>query len=175
MTIELKYTIFNTNIGWLRILASPMGLRNISLYYHSDKDAYQVLTEGLNQAEYSPDYFSDLIKRLNNYFNGEEVTFSDRLDLSGTTSFQHQVWETTRLIPYGEIRSYQWVAEQIKKPRATRAVGQALNRNPLLIIIPCHRVIASDGKLGGFRGGSEVKKHLLQIESSTWASGIKLS
>ncbi|GAH65608.1 unnamed protein product, partial [marine sediment metagenome] len=92
--------------------------------------------------------------------------FPDRLDLSGATDFQRKVWETTRLIPYGETRSYAWVAEQIKQPRALRAVGQALGRNPLPIIVPCHRVVASNGKPGGFTGGIEVKKRLLHLEGA---------
>jgi methylated-DNA-[protein]-cysteine S-methyltransferase len=77
------------------------------------------------------------------------------------------VWEITRLIPYGETRSYAWVAEQIGQPRAVRAVGQALGKNPLPIIIPCHRVITSNGKLGGFGGGLEMKKRLLSLEAAT--------
>ena len=86
----------------------------------------------------------------------------DKLDLP---PFQREVWETTRLIPYGETRSYLWVAKQIKRPRAVRAVGQALSKNPLPIIVPCHRVVASDGRLGGFRRGVEMKRHLLWRET----------
>ena len=72
----------------------------------------------------------------------------------------------TRLIPYGETRSYLWVAKQIGRPGAVRVVGQALGRNPLAIIVPCHRVIASDGGFGGFGGGVEMKRHLLWLEAS---------
>jgi len=100
------------------------------------------------------------------YFSGHRVTFPDELDLSGATAFQREVWEVTRLILYGETRSYAWVAEQIRKPQAVRAVGQALGRNPLPTIIPCHRVITSDGKLGGFSDGVEMKRHLLGLEAS---------
>ncbi len=94
------------------------------------------------------------------------ASFPDELDLSTATPFQRQVWEKTRLIPYGETRSYSWVAEQIGKPGAARAVGQALGRNPLPIIIPCHRVVASDGKLCGFAGGLGMKRRLLSLEAS---------
>jgi len=79
------------------------------------------------------------------------------------------VWQATRLIPYGETRSYLWVAVQIGKPGAARAVGQALGRNPLPVIIPCHRVIASDGGLGGFTGGLVMKRRLLELETSAKA------
>jgi len=105
------------------------------------------------------------MERLRAYFSSHKATFLDELDLSGATPFQRQVWEATRLIPYGETRSYLWVAEQIKRPGAVRAVGQALGRNPLAVIVPCHRVVASDGKLGGFGGGVELKRHLLYVEA----------
>ncbi len=110
--------------------------------------------------------FKDLIERFRAYFYGHKVVFADELDLSGATSFQCRVWKATGLIPYGETRSYMWVAEQIGKPGAVRAVGQALSRNPLPIIIPCHRVLSSDGRLGGFTGGVETKRSLLSLEAS---------
>ena len=117
-------------------------------------------------AIWSPHQFKDLTERLKVYFSGHRTTFSDELDLSRATNFQREVWEITRRIPYGETRSYTWVAEQIKKPRAVRAVGQALSKNPLPIIVPCHRVVTSDGKLGGFSGGVEMKRCLLSLEAS---------
>ncbi len=106
------------------------------------------------------------MERLRNYFGGHKVNFPDELDLSQATPFQREVWEITRLIPYGETRSYTWVAEQMGRPRALRAVGQALGRNPLPIIIPCHRVLTIDGKLGGYSGGLEMKKYLLSLEAT---------
>ena len=106
------------------------------------------------------------MERLKTYFSGYKVTFPDKLDLSGATPFQRKVWEITTIIPYGETRSYAWVAEQMGKSGAARAVGQALGTNPLPIIIPCHRVIASDGKLCGFGGGVERKRYLLSLEAS---------
>ncbi len=110
------------------------------------------------------------MKRLRAYFTGRKVEFPDTLDLSVATDFQREVWDATRLIPYGETRSYTWVAEQIKKPRAVRAVGQALGRNPLPVIVPCHRVLTSNGGLGGFSGGLEMKRFLLRLEAT---AGIK--
>lgn len=106
------------------------------------------------------------MERLKSYFAGHKADFPDKLDLSGATTFRREVWEITRLIPYGETRSYAWVAMQIRKPKAVRAVGQALGRNPLPIIVPCHRVLASNGGLGGFSGGLEMKRFLLRLENS---------
>ena len=98
---------------------------------------------------------------------GTSIEFNDELDLSGTTPFQQRIWRVTRLIPYGEIRNYGWVAAQAGNPLASRAAGQALGRNPVPIVVPCHRVIASGGKLGGFSGGLDMKKRLLALESQT--------
>jgi len=104
------------------------------------------------------------MERLGAYFAGHRVDFTDKLDLSAATAFQREVWEAARLVPCGETRSYKWVAGQIKKPKAVRAVGQALGRNPLPVIIPCHRVLAGNGGLGGFTGGLEMKRFLLRLE-----------
>jgi len=152
MTGELKYIILNTNMGWVGILGSATELRCTTLPQPSAQEAQHLLGD-TNNATWAPHAFDNLIQRCRIYFGGQRVTFPDQLDLSGATTFQRQVWEITRLIPYGETRSYAWVAEQIGQPRAVRAVGQALGKNPLPIIIPCHRVITSNGKLGGFGGG----------------------
>jgi len=166
MTRELKYITLNTNMGWVGILASATGLRCTTLPQPSAQEA-QYLLGNTNDVTWAPHSFDNLIQRFRIYFGGHRVTFPDQLDLSEATTFQRQVWEITRLIPYGETRSYAWVAEQIGQPRAVRAVGQALGKNPLPIIIPCHRVIASDGKLGGFSGGVKMKKRLLSLEAAT--------
>ena len=166
MTQQLKCITFNTDMGWVGILGSAKGLLRTTLPHPSAQEIHQLLGDSINQACRSPRLFQDLIQRLKLYFGGHRVNFPDKLDLSGATAFQRKVWETTRLIPYGETRSYAWVAEQIEKPRALRAVGQALGRNPLPIIVPCHRVVASNGKPGGFSGGIEVKKRLLYLEGS---------
>ena len=166
MAQQLNYLIFNTATGWLGILGSVKGLRLITLPQPSAQEACRLLGNSLNQASWSPHSFGNLVERLRIYFGGRRVAFPDELDLSPATPFQREVWEMTRLIPYGETRSYTWVAEQVGKPGAVRAVGQALGRNPLSIIIPCHRVVSRDGKLGGFGGGLEMKRYLLSLEAS---------
>ena len=123
--------------------------------------------DDIDEAVWSPPFFQDLMERLKAYFSGYEATFPDKLDLSRATPFQCEVWEATRLIPYGETRSYAWIAGQIKKPGAFRATGQALGRNPFPVIVPCHRVLASNGALGGFTGGIEMKQYLLRLEASS--------
>jgi methylated-DNA-[protein]-cysteine S-methyltransferase len=107
--------------------------------------------------------FPDVRLQLQEYFTGERREFTIELDVRGTT-FQKRVLEALRGIPYGETRSYKQVAERIGAPLAVRAVGAANGSNPIPLIIPCHRVIGSNGKLTGFGGGLPVKKYLLDLE-----------
>jgi methylated-DNA-[protein]-cysteine S-methyltransferase len=167
MTEEPGYFTFTTSTGWVAIVGSARGLVSITLPQCSAQEAHRLLGESLSRASWSPARFEDIARRLKAYFSGHRVAFADELDLSSATPFQREVWRVTRLIPYAETRSYMWVAGQIGQPRAARAVGQALARNPLPIIIPCHRVVASNGKLGGFSYGLEMKKRILKLEAST--------
>ncbi len=164
MKTGVNYVIFDTAAGWIGISASARGLLRTTLPQSSMQKACQIV--GAEHATWSPHLFEDVTLRLKSYFRGHEVKFTDSLDLSPASAFQRQVWEATRLIPYANTRSYGWVAEQIGKPEAARAVGQALARNPLPIIIPCHRVLTRSGELGGFSGGLKMKKHLLRLEST---------
>jgi len=109
-------------------------------------------------------FFSPLKNQLASYFAGESKTFAVRLFPEGS-DFQMQVWAALEEIPYGRTVSYRWVAERIGKPKAVRAVGAANGRNPISIIIPCHRVIGSDGSLTGYGGGLDVKRRLLRLEN----------
>jgi len=102
-------------------------------------------------------------KELEEYFAGKRSVFSVPLDMRGTP-FQKQVWEALQDIPFGETRSYGQLANQLGKPSAARAVGAANGRNPVSIIVPCHRVLGSSGKLTGFAGGLDAKTYLLTLE-----------
>ncbi len=103
-------------------------------------------------------------KDLITYFSGERICFDYPVDLRALSPFAVKVLKIVRTIPYGKTRSYLWVAEKIGGRQFARAVGQALSKNPLPIIIPCHRVIKSDGSIGGFAGRTFLKKKLLMIE-----------
>ncbi len=161
-----KCAICQTTLGWVGLLRSAEGLLSVTLPQRSSQEARQLLDIETKNASDSLASFPSLIERLKAYFAGNKVTFPDKLDLSQATPFQRAVWEATKRIHYGETRSYTWVAEQIGKPKAVRAVGQALGKNPLPIIVPCHRVLTKDGKLGGYSGGLETKKHLRHLESA---------
>jgi len=102
-------------------------------------------------------------KQLTEYFAGKRRTFDLPLEFRGT-DFQKKVWAALMTIPYGETRSYGEIAKQIKNPKASRAVGMANNRNPIVIICPCHRVVGSDGSLTGYGGGLPNKEYLLKLE-----------
>lgn len=111
-------------------------------------------------------HFSAIKHQLAAYFSGEIQSFDVALFPEGTP-FQLQVWSALKEIPYGSVVSYRWIANRIGMPKAVRAVGAANGRNPISIIIPCHRVIGSNGSLTGYGGGLEVKRRLLQLENPT--------
>lgn len=107
-------------------------------------------------------------RELKTYLKGKLKRFSFPTVFLDGTPFERKVWKTLRSIPYGEVRSYAWVARKIGFPKAARAVGRANGKNPIPIVIPCHRVISSDGKIGGYSGGVALKRKLLKLE------GVKL-
>ncbi len=160
MARKLYCSVFNTAAGWVGILSSTSGLRRVILPRKSAREVRELLADAVP----APDDTADLAARFQAFFSGHRVDFPDRLDFSGATPFQRRVWRAARQIPYGQTRSYQWVASQIGQPGAARAVGQALAKNPFPVIIPCHRVLASGGGLGGFSAGIEMKKLLLDLE-----------
>lgn len=159
------FALFDTCVGWMGIVGSTYGLRRVILPQKSKETVLaRVISFGCDGEEYDPVQFGDLPERFRRYWEGEATAFTDKIDLSGATYFQQNVWRAVQAIPYGETRSYSWVAARVGCPKAVRAVGQALAKNPVPIVVPCHRVIASDGSLGGFSGGSGMKKYLLHLE-----------
>ena len=114
-----------------------------------------------------PEAFRETQQQLEEYFAGKRLIFRLPLDMDQGTPFQRRVWKALRDIPYGQTASYKDIAGSIGQPSATRAVGTANGMNPLPVVIPCHRVVASDGTLGGFTGGLDIKKKLLKLEAET--------
>jgi O-6-methylguanine DNA methyltransferase len=117
------------------------------------------------QFEDSPGQMRPYVDELEEYFAGQRRKFTFLLDLRGT-DFQLACWRALLAIPYGETRSYADIARMVGKPNAFRAVGMANNRNPIAVVVPCHRVIASDGTLCGYGGGLDVKRQLLELEGA---------
>lgn len=103
-------------------------------------------------------------KELSEYFEQGRCSFSFRTAFTEGTEFEKEVWESLKEIPYGETRTYKWIADRIGKPHASRAVGNALGKNPIPIAFPCHRIIESNGSIGGYTPGIDIKRRLLEIE-----------
>jgi methylated-DNA-[protein]-cysteine S-methyltransferase len=160
----INYAIFETKAGWMGVAGSFLGLVRTTLPQKTRILAISSLNGIIANAHYSHKPFENTIYNLQAYFAGLNPVFTDKLNLSSLTSFQRAVLDTTRLITYGHTASYGDIAKHIGKPAASRAVGGALGRNPLPIIIPCHRVIASNGTLCGFAGGQYMKEYLLNLE-----------
>ena len=155
---SIYYTSYESPVGPLLLAGDSDALRLVS--FESSKHAAPP------QADWRQDKtpFAEVIRQLQAYFRGELRKFDVPLALEGT-EFQLNVWNALRGIPYGETISYLQLAERIGKPKAVRAVGLANGSNPIPIIVPCHRVIGSDGSLTGFGGGLSTKKKLLDLES----------
>lgn len=153
------FDAFQTPIGILTIAADGTGLRHVlfpdNKYDAPGRDAWKRDTGALRDAR----------EQLLEYFDGGRRQFDLRLAPSGTP-FQMKVWNTLARIPYGATWSYRDLAASIGKPTATRAVGAANGRNPLPIVLPCHRVIGADGSLTGFGGGLPTKRFLLELEGA---------
>ena len=127
-------------------------------------DAFDVV-EGYNEL------VIEVKRQLNEYFRGERKKFDLPLALCGTP-FQLKVWEALQTIPYGETRSYKEIAIQVGSPKGCRAVGMANNKNPIPIIIPCHRVVGGNGKLVGYAGGLDKKEYLLEVENCNISGSV---
>jgi methylated-DNA-[protein]-cysteine S-methyltransferase len=157
--MTMVYKIIDTPVGRLKLTASDNGL--VAILWENDNPRRVRLGE-LAEDEKHP-ILLETERQLGEYFKGKRKSFSLPLDIRGT-QFQKNVWEALLAIPFGETRSYGQLAKQLGNPKATRAVGAANGRNPISIIVPCHRVIGSSGKLTGFAGGLDRKALLLDLE-----------
>ena len=154
------YKVVPSPVGKLKLIASDKGLAAI-LWENDNPRRVRVRAAAEDKGH---PVLLETQRQLAEYFSGKRESFSLALDPMGT-KFQNDVWQALLSIPFGETRSYGQLARQLGNPRATRAVGAANGRNPISIVIPCHRVIGSSGKLTGFAGGLETKARLLRLES----------
>lgn len=166
---RLWYTEIEVSIGILTLVQSNRGL---CLIEFGSSEACRSAIEawmkkwGYTQLDREDAFFTKAADQLELYFAGQLTGFDLPLDMKGTP-FQTRVWQVLQHIPYGETRSYKDVAVQCGQPKAARAVGMANNRNPLSIVIPCHRVIGASGQLVGYGGGISIKQALLGLERRT--------
>jgi methylated-DNA-[protein]-cysteine S-methyltransferase len=155
----MYYTSMDTKMGELLIVGDEKGIRYVD--FQGKRRALKVKEEWIEDK--NKRFLKDAVEQLDAYFNGTLEAFNLPLAPVGTP-FQEAVWSALLEIPYGELVSYKDIAEKIDNPKAERAIGGANNKNPISIIIPCHRVVGSNGSLVGYGGGLSVKQYLLSHE-----------
>lgn len=166
--MDIICTRMHSPIGTLQLASTDLGILRIGLPHEDEINFVQGCLK-----DFGGDVFTDIecdtnseaIKQLTSFFEGRLRKFSVRLDIRGT-AFQKSVWEELTRIPYGQTRTYSQIAALIGMPKACRAVGAANSRNNIPIIIPCHRVVGTGGKLVGFTGGLDIKRSLLELEET---------
>ncbi|MDY6863887.1 MAG: methylated-DNA--[protein]-cysteine S-methyltransferase [Thermodesulfobacteriota bacterium] len=164
------YSIFNTDWGWMGIVFNNAGLLTIVLPDNNKEFASFPIIEKFPHAQPNNDKGEIFSKKFIHYFSGKNPLFNFKLDLNAYTPFQKKVWKITSRIKYGEVSSYSEIGGELGNKNIARAIGSALKKNPLPIVIPCHRVVMANGELGGFsaNSGTKFKAKLLEFE------GIKL-
>jgi O-6-methylguanine DNA methyltransferase len=167
----MREMIFPTDWGWVGLAATDRGVTAVVLPKPTRRAVARGLRELGSNGEASSNgagraerHLASARTAVLRYLHGDARAFDLPLDLDGQPSFRMKVWAALRTIPYGRVRSYGWVARKIGKPRAARAVGAACAANPVPLLVPCHRVVAGDGSLGGFSGGLSDKRRLLKLE-----------
>ena len=164
---RVYYDVRETPIGWAAGMVSEKGVRRLS-FRSSACEAVEELAPDMPLDDPCPEALTGLWTALDDYFDGSMEAFSAlTLDLEGAPSFHKAAWEACLSIPMGETRSYAWLAAEAGRPGASRAAGQAMARNRIAVVIPCHRVIGSSGALHGYGGGLDQKAALLEMERRT--------
>jgi methylated-DNA-[protein]-cysteine S-methyltransferase len=165
---QLTYDVFETDMGWVAIVGGDHGVVRASLPEGSPEMALDYVQPEVNMAIHSPEDHADTRMLVTAYCAGEPVDLADvPIDTRSATPFFRSAWEACRLIPAGETRSYGWLAEQAGNVKAARGAGQAMARNRLALLVPCHRVVSSTGALHGFGGaGLPLKSRLLAMETN---------
>ncbi len=156
---KIQYAV-KTPIGPLYAVVTARGLSGL----HFKKQDVKSITR-IGSANLEEKQLKKIVSQLEEYFEGKRMKFDMDFDFSGT-SFQKHVWKELYKIPYGQTVSYKDIAKRIKNPKAVRAVGSANGKNPICVVIPCHRVIAADGSIGGYSGGISIKRRLLKYEKN---------
>jgi len=163
--IDVGFGAVDTPLGELLLAATPVGIVRVGFQGEGEECVLEELaTRVSSRVLRAPALVEDARRQISDYFDGRRRAFELALDWRLTRGFRRRVLEMTAQIPYGRTQSYRQVATQIGDPAAVRAAGTALATNPLPVIVPCHRVLRSDGALGGYRGGVDAKRRLLALE-----------
>jgi len=163
---EARYGTVPSPVGDLLVAVSDEGVCEVSFARESSEDFFSELKQRGFTGKADQHAIDDVASQLRDYFSGRRKQFEMTVDLSGMTPFTQQVLKATASVPFGKLSTYQDIARAIGKPGASRAVGNALGRNPIPVVVPCHRIVRSDWTIGGYTGGLDIKQRLLSIEGS---------
>ena len=166
---RIAYDRIETALGPLWLAVSDRGLRAVSYGGSEERFREELRVRRGEQVVRDAEGVEPAGAQVTAYLSGERREFDLEIDFNGVTPFQAQVLQAALSVPYGRIASYGEIARRVGSPGASRAVGGALSRNPIPIVVPCHRVVASDGSLGGYSSGTHIKERLLRLEGS-WGS-----
>jgi methylated-DNA-[protein]-cysteine S-methyltransferase len=165
--LDIGYRTLDTPVGTLLLAATPAGLLRVAYQQEGlDNVLADLATKVSPRILAAPGRLDDTVRQLEEYFAGRRRRFDLALDLSLSSGFRRKVLGYLPDIAYGQTASYQVVASAVENPRAVRAVGSACATNPLPLVIPCHRVIRSDGLIGSYLGGADTKRQLLELEAA---------
>jgi methylated-DNA-[protein]-cysteine S-methyltransferase len=171
------YAVLTTPIGWCAVVTEHSAVRRVVLGESRRERLLSIVSGFFPGCRPDAPVCSDAVLFIERYFkDGPNARPPVVLDPGPATPFQRAVWNAAALIPFGHVQTYGWIAAQIGRPAAARAVGSALSRNPLPLIVPCHRVVRGDGALGGFfaSGGTALKRRLLEHEGVVnWELGVR--
>jgi methylated-DNA-[protein]-cysteine S-methyltransferase len=162
--LDVSYDVADTPIGGLLVAVTGAGLCRISFDPEPDRETEHLARFFGTRVMRSPRSVDPVKRELDEYFEGRRRAFDLPVDLRGRSEFSQLVLEQLARVPYGEVTTYGSLAARSGRPRAARAVGTIMNRNPIPIVLPCHRVVGSTGSLVGYGGGLERKRHLLDLE-----------
>jgi methylated-DNA-[protein]-cysteine S-methyltransferase len=164
--LDVGFDVFESPVGLLLVAATPRGVCRIS--YDADPEAQAerlARAYGLRVLR-APRAVDEVKRELDEYFDGKREAFDLSLDLTGAAEFTRDVLGELARVPFGEVTTYGHLAARVGRPRAARAVGTVMNRNPIPIVLPCHRVVGSSGSLVGYAGGLDRKEQLLRLEGA---------
>ena len=164
--MEKAFIIFKVPLGWMGLVGNENGVERIFLPGLKKEELRREILEEFPECREDTKFLRQSQKELTEYFSGRRRKFAFSLDLARATPFQKKVYDQMRKIPFGEVRTYEWLAKKIGHPRALRAVGGANGKNRWPVVIPCHRIVGRDGRLTGFSapGGLALKARLLKLE-----------
>ena len=171
--MKSSYTIFQVEQGWMGLVGNEKGIERIYLPGLPKEELRKRIQREFPGGQEEESLLKGPKRELVEYFEGSRYRFEMPLDLSRATPFQKKAYQVMLTIPFGEVRTYRWLAEKVGNPKAVRAAGSANARNRWPVVIPCHRIVGSDGRLTGFSapGGLALKEELLRLERIPVAEG----